>query len=57
MNNNQANISMHYAQGKSAGSIPTMSVPFENKLSLSYKTGANGFFNYDGGKWTLISVG
>lgn len=55
--NNQANISMHYAQGKSAGSIPTMSVPFENKLNLSYKTGANGFFNYDGGKWTLISVG
>lgn len=55
--NNEANISMHYVQGKTAGSIPTMKVTFNNKLRLSYNSGANGFFNYDGGEWILISVG
>lgn len=55
--NNEANISMHYAQGKAAGSTPTMKVVFKNKLNLSYNSGSNGFFNYDGGEWILISVG
>ena len=53
----EANISMHYVQGKNAGSIPTMRVNFDNKLNLSFDSGSNGFFNYDGGKWILISVG
>ena len=57
ISSNEANISMHYVQGKSAGSIPTMRVVFENKLGLTYDAGSNGFFNYDGGKWILISVG
>lgn len=57
ISSNEANISMHYVQGKAAGSIPTMKVTFDNKLNLSFSSGANGFFNYDGGKWILISVG
>ena len=54
---NEASIDMHYAQGKRAGRVPTMKVNFDNKLNLSYSPGSNGFFNYDGGKWILISVG
>ncbi len=50
---NLATIEMSYAQGKAAGSMPTMKVNFENKLGI--RVGNTGFFNYNGGKWILIS--
>ena len=53
---NQANISLTYIQGKSAGSIPTMKIVFENTLGLRISPNSRGFFNYDGGKWVLISI-
>lgn len=53
----QANISLNYVQGKLAGSIPTMRVIFENSLGLTIpRLNARGFFNYNGGKWVLVSI-
>lgn len=57
LNNQEANISLKYVQGKNAGSIPTMKVTFRNSLNLTYASGANGFFIYESGQWTLFSVG
>jgi len=57
LDNNQAVIDMDFAQGKVAGSVPTMQVKYDNKFNTTFGAGAKGFFNFNGGKWILINAG
>lgn len=57
LDNNSASIDMDFAQGKVAGSVPTMQVKYDNKFNTTYANGAKGFFNFSGGKWILINAG
>jgi hypothetical protein len=53
-----ATITMAYVQGKKKGEIPTMVMPYDNPLNLTFNAnnGTKGMFTYIGNKWTLSSV-
>lgn len=49
-------IDMHYVQGRKAGVVPTMTVPYDNPLEFTITSNQLGIFTFLNGKWTLTST-
>lgn len=49
-------IDMHYVQGRKAGVVPTMTVPYDNPLEFTTTSNQLGIFTFLNGKWTLTST-
>ena len=54
--NTTANIDLNYIQGRTAGSVPTISFNIANPMGFAVSSGKIGMFSFINGSWTLISV-